>query len=133
VVDKATSMMDDIRKHQGNIKTIEKLLKDISGDHTEMLKEISSAKDALTSMTHKMLGEKKQGIYRKPDVLNSLIRNAGYLLDDSHTPINANQMYALNQLSSAVDEFEKELDDFNSTTIPLLKKYVEEKSISLFK
>ena len=79
-----------------------------------------------------MLGEEKQGIYRKPDVITSMIGRAGNALDFILVPVNGNQINLLNQVDTAVQKFKTELTNLKSTKMTMLKEYDQNKSLNLF-
>jgi len=130
IVNQATAAMDDIRSIESNIEIVQSLLKKKKNANLE--KEISDLKKELKLLNNKMLGEEKQGIYRKPDVINSMIGRANYALDFILVPTNQNQINLLDQLEASIQIFQSELDSLKSSKMMLLKSFDKERSLNLF-
>jgi len=130
IVQSATDAMDDLRSISGSIETVESLLEKNAND--DLTKEIAVLKKELKKLTTKMSGEQKQGIYRKPDVINSMIRGTGYLLDHILEPVNKNQLNSINLLDSAIKDWIKSFEEMKSSKMMQIKEYSDSKSLKLF-
>ena len=110
--------MDDIRSINSSIEIVESILK--NNPDKALSTEIDQLKKALKKLTNKMLGETKQGIYRKPDVINNMIGRTGYLLDHILEPANNNQLNSINQLEQTISTFTSDPVSYTHLTLPTI-------------
>ncbi|MBT8220515.1 MAG: hypothetical protein KJP00_11855, partial [Bacteroidia bacterium] len=132
IVQKATVAMDEVRSLQESLEIIEKILDKENTEDETLTSEIENTKKALKKMHERMLGEEKQGIYRMPDVLTSMIRNSQYLLDFVLAPANANQQNMLRLTSVAVDTFITDLANLKKQEMQSIMDYCSSKNLQLF-
>ena len=95
-------------------------------------KKIKDLKKQLKSFEHKIIGEKKQGIYRKPDTMNSHIYNVRSFLGHTLSPPTPNQELQMNITTKAIEEFMTEYEAFKNGDFENFKKEVLSLGIGIF-
>jgi hypothetical protein len=124
LIKKATSSVDEVRDIQNRLGLIHEMLE--SNDtpaEDSIFTDIKTVKKESGLLMEKALGKKVQGIYRKPEVLISMIRSTSYLLDHVLSPATDNQRNQQELLSKSIEEFEKDVNDFKVEHLnPLYEK-----------
>lgn len=128
-----TEVMDEIREIQSNLKFLEEKIKskeEITDEN--WVNKIKDLKKDLKSFEHKIVGEKKQGIYRKPDTMTSHIYNVRSSLGHTLSPPTPNQELQMNITTKFIENFMNEYETFKKGQLAGFKKQVLELDIGLF-
>lgn len=101
----ATSIMDEIRETEKSIGMIKGILKQNHTSKEERLfGMIDSYSKKVKSLKEDIVGKEVQGIYRKPDVLTSILFMTSNLLDHPLVPITQNQLNQMDVLKKKIEK-----------------------------
>lgn len=129
LVEQATAAADEIRSYEESLRWIKSRADASEIDLDEEL--IKGFESALGEHKEQLVGRSVQGIYRQPDVINNMLRQASYRLDIL-VPVTSTERRMMQQLTRAVNDYTNNWDQFKSEWIPKVKSEVERSGVSMF-
>jgi len=133
LIKRATASVDEVRSIQSNLKLIKDIL-----NANEIVKEdsifssISNVEKDVKGLIENALGKEVQGIYRKPEVLTSMIRGTSYLLDHVLSPATDNQRVQQGLLKKTILNYEKDVNDFKNGNLKMLYDQLKDYNLNIF-
>lgn len=133
-VSRVTNVADEIRKLESGMSLMKELmaLNDVPEKDTSYT-QIKEGVKELEAFKKQIYGEQKQGIYRDPYIMNSVIRGVGYALDHPLSPVTENQNVQLKLLKEKITKLESDWSKLESEIKQSMKKLKDELDLNVFK
>jgi flagellar hook assembly protein FlgD len=129
-VQKVTEVADQIRSVKESLQFVEKKLNKQNVKGLKTL--VEAALDELSKIEEEFNPKPRPGIYRDPAILNSVLRQTDYMLDDVLSPAGENVLNQMRLEKEKCALFIQAYDTFVSTHLIPLKAKVKEADISIF-